>query len=295
MKFDLRRWLREPLLHFLVLGALLFVIFHFVKGSDGSTRAEIIVTAGTIRTLSENFQRVWQRSPTREELDSLLQEHIKEEIYYREAVALGLDRDDTIIRRRLRQKMEFLADGIGSMQEPTDQDLQTYLEKHPEKFRVESRYTFSHVYLNPDRRANSIQRDAAGILSKLNSAGASVDPSQFGDSFMLGYYFSNQPESNVKRTFGDQFAKHLVHLETGKWVGPVESGYGVHLVLISNRTEGEIPALSEVRNEVKRDWLSDQQKQMSGKFYKALRDRYTVKIEQTEKSLDGSAAASEVE
>jgi hypothetical protein len=279
MTFNTRRLLREPLFHFLVLGALLFLIFHFVKGSGETSREEIVVASGTIRTIADNFQRVWQRPPTQQELDNLVQEYIKEEIYYREAMNLGLDRNDTVIRRRLRQKMEFLVDGIGDIKEPTDQELQSYLEKHPEKFRVESRFTFSQVYLNPERHPNSIQKDATELLSKLNKTDDSVDTTQFGDSFMLGQYFSNQPESVVARTFGEQFAKVLNQLQTGKWVGPVESGYGVHLVKITDRTEGKLPALKDVRNDVEREWMADQQKQLSEKFFESMKSRYKVRIE----------------
>lgn len=284
MLFDLRRWLREPLLHFLILGGLLFLLFHFVKGGSGIKQNEIVVTSGTVQTLSEGFQRVWKRVPTQKELDTLIQDYIKEEIYYREAMAMGLDRDDTIIRRRLRQKMEFLADGMGYIKEPTDKDLESYLQKHPEKFRVESRYTFSQVYLNPEKHQNSIEQDAAQLLTNLNKAGNSVDPGKYGDQFMLGYYFSNQSESNIARTFGDPFAKQLSQLETGKWVGPIESGYGQHLVLINNRSEGRIPPISEVRKQVQSEWMTDEAKQTSEKFYEGLRSRYTVKIEQTKKS-----------
>ncbi len=293
MTFDLRRWLREPLLHFLILGALLFLLFHFVKGGSATKQNEIVISNGTVRTIFEGFQRVWKRPPTQQELDSLVQDYIKEEIYYREAIANGLDRDDTIIRRRLRQKMEFLADGMGYIKEPTEKDLQSYLQKHPEKFRIETRYTFSHVYLNPDRHPNSLQHDATELLSKLQNAGSSVDASKYGDSFMLGYFFSNQPESNVARTFGDQFAKQLSKLETGKWVGPIESGYGQHLVLISDRTEGRTPPLSEVRKQVQSEWMTDEAKQTSEKFYESLRSRYTIKIEQPQKSSSGNANASE--
>jgi hypothetical protein len=284
MPFDLRRWLREPLIHFLILGALLFLVFHFVKGGSGTKQNEIVVSSGTVQTLSQGFQRVWRRPPTSKELDSLIQDYIKEEVYYREAMSMGLDRDDAIIRRRLRQKMEFLADGMGYIREPTEKDLESYLQKHPEKFKVESRYTFSHVYLNPEQHRNSLQQDAAQLLAKLNSSEGSVDSSKYGDRFMLGYYFSNQSRSNVARTFGDQFAKQLSQVETGKWVGPIESGYGQHLVLISNRTEGRTPPLSEVRKQVQSEWMSDEAKQTSQKFYEDLRSRYRVKIEQPQTS-----------
>ncbi len=295
MKLNARSWIREPLFHFLVLGALLFLVFHFVKGSSQKSRDEIVVSSGTIRTIVENYHRVWQRPPTQEELDNLVQDHIKEEIYYREALALGLDQDDTIIRRRLRQKMEFLADGIGDIKEPTDQELQSYLEKHPDKFHAESTYTFSHVYLNPERHLNSIQKDTAELLSKLNQAGDSIDTSQFGDSFMLGHYFSNQSESTIARTFGEQFASQLIQLQTDKWVGPVESGYGVHLIKINNRTIGQLPALQDVRKEVQREFMAEQQKQVSEKFFESIRSRYKVRIEPLGTPSKSNAAASKTQ
>jgi hypothetical protein len=253
---------------------MLFLLFHFVKGEAGTKQNQIVVTSATIQTLSEGFERIWKRPPSRKELDSLIQDYIKEEVYYREAMSMGLDRDDTIIRRRLRQKMEFLADGMGYIKEPTEKDLESYLQKHPEKFRVETRYTFSHVYLNPQTHHNTSE-----LLGKLNAAGSAVDPAKYGDAFAKGYYFSNQSETNVARTFGDQFAKQLSQLETGKWVGPIESGYGQHLVLISNRTEGKTPPLSEVRKQVQSEWMTDEAKQTSEKFYEGLRSRYKIKIE----------------
>jgi PPIC-type PPIASE domain len=287
----IQRWIREPLLHFLILGALLFVVFHVVKGNSTQGQVKIVVTTGTIRTLAENFQSVWQRPPTRGELDGLIQDYIKEEVYYREAQNLGLEKDDPIIRRRLRQKMEFLGDGMAATAEPTDRDLQSYLEKHPEKFQVESRYTFTHVYLNPEHHQNSLKQDATKLLAELNKAGGSVDSSKYGDSFMLGYNFSNVPETRVARTFGPEFAKNLSKQQVAKWVGPIESGYGEHLVYIGARSEGQTPSLSEVRDKVQREWMSDQQKQAGEKFFDGLRARYQITIEQPQKSDSKDAEA----
>jgi hypothetical protein len=277
-----RRWLREPLVHFLILGLLLFGLFDIVKGSGSAAKNKIVVTSGTVRSLEEYFKRTWQRTPTRQELDSLIQDYIKEEIYYREAVAMGLDRDDSIVRRRLRQKMEFVADGLSTSEEPTDKDLQDYLNKHPEKFRIESRYSFSHVYLNPDRHPNSLDKDAAALLSTLNEAGDSAESGEYGDSFILGYSFSNSSESNVERTFGRQFVDELKKVQTRKWAGPIQSGYGLHFVYVRDRNEGNLPPLSEVREDVLREWMAENQKKAAEKFYEDLRSRYKVEIEQTD-------------
>lgn len=279
----IQRLIREPLVHFLVLGALLFLLFHVIKGDTGSSQGKIVVTSATIRTLSDNFQRVWQRPPTQQELDGLIQEYIKEEVYYREAQAMGIDRDDPIIRRRLRQKMEFLADGMASSAEPTEKDLQAYLDKHPEKFRIEPRYTFSQVYLNPEKHPN-LTKDMTELLAQLKQKGESAKASDYGDSFMLGYYFSNVPETSVSRTFGEDFAKSLAGVKTKEWAGPIKSGYGEHLVFINDRVEGRIPPLSEVHAQVQREWLAENQKRALDDYYKSLRDRYQLSIEKPENS-----------
>lgn len=286
----IQRLVREPLVHFLILGAFLFLLFHVMKGSNTGSPEKIVVTGTTIRILADNFQRVWQRPPTREELDGLIQEYIKEEVYYREAQSMGIDRDDPIIRRRLRQKMEFLADGIVASAEPTEKDLQAYLNKNPEKFRIEPRYTFSQVYLNPEKHTSSLKKDTSEVLAKLKQKGESAKASDYGDSFMLGYYFSNVPETTVSRTFGEDFAKSLAGVKTKEWTGPIKSGYGEHLVFINDRVEGRIPPLPEVRAQVQREWLAENQKRALEGYYKSLRDRYQVSIEKPESTLKKDAA-----
>jgi hypothetical protein len=295
VKINIQRWLREPLVHFLLLGALLFLLFHFVKGSSNTAQGKIVVSAGTVRTLSENFQRVWQRPPTQMELDGLIQDYIKEEVYYREAQAMGIDRDDPVVRRRLRQKMEFLADGIATSAEPTEKDLEDYLKRNPEKFRIEPRYTFSQVYLNPDKHPDSLTKDTAELLAILKQKGESAKASDYGDSFMLGYFFSNVPETNVIRIFGEDFAKALPGLKTKEWSGPIKSGYGEHMVFINDRVEGRIPSLQEVRAQVQREWLAEHQRRALEDFYKGLRDRYQVSIEKPESSNKKGTGAAEAQ
>ena len=156
--------LREPLVHFLVLGAALFLLYKIVADPVGDRSDRIVVTSGHIERLVEGWKRTWQRPPTRKELEGLIEDHIREEILYREARAMGLDRDDTIIRRRLRQKMEFLFEDLGAQANPSDEELQAFLDKNPDAFRVATRVTFSHIYLNRDRRGESATRDAERLL-----------------------------------------------------------------------------------------------------------------------------------
>lgn len=174
--------LKDPLFHFLLLGIGFFVLFEWVGGEAGTEinqTEEIVVTEGRIRSLSENFAKVWQRPPSEQELDGLIQDHIREEVLYREALAMGLDRDDTIVRRRMRQKIEFLSEDVANLREPSDEELRTFLESQPERFRSEARFTFRQVYLNAKKRGESAEADAIALLAELGEIGG--DASGVGD------------------------------------------------------------------------------------------------------------------
>lgn len=275
----MKRLLREPLLHFLVLGVGLFLVFQLVNGRDTENPGKIVVTQGKIENLSALFARTWQRPPTAQEMEGLIEEYIKEEILYREALALGLDKDDTIIRRRARQKMEFLSEDLISQVEPTDEELQAYLEKNLEAFRVGALMSFTHVYLSRDKRGDAAQRDAKHLLTRLSGANGRVDPAQFGDPFLLPHEYKSLPESEVAKLFDQEFTTRLLELKPGQWAGPVESGYGLHLVLVHERTDGRMPELAEVRDAVRREWLAARRRESNEVFYQRLRDRYTVIVE----------------
>jgi len=287
------RFLREPLLHFLVLGAGLFILFNFADKGESERPDEIVVTAGQIEHLADTFTRTWQRPPTRQELHGLIQDYILEEVLYREAMSIGLDQDDSIIRRRLRQKMEFISEDLAAQMEPTDEELQDYLVKHPEKFRDKDRITFSHIYLNPDRRGNSLKADVENTLAKLNTPGTKTDIATLGDGFLLEHDFESATETEINKSFGEKFAEQLSQLEPSKWHGPIESGYGVHLVFIEERSEGRVPPFSEVRDVVKREWENDRRLEANKQFYQGLLKHYTVVIEQPENNTGAAAAETE--
>lgn len=276
----MRKLLREPLVHFLLLGAGLFLLYGLVGERAGAGSNEIVITPGHVEHLAAGFTRAWQRPPTREELEGLIQEYVREEVYYREALAMGLDKDDTIIRRRLRQKMEFVSEDTAARAEPTDDDLRAYLKEHPEKFRIDQRFTFSHIYLNPERRGKNLARDAEQLRARLNQPGNRVDAMELGDPFLLGHDYEALSAGEAAREFGEKFAATLSDLPVGEWQGPVESGYGQHLVLVRERTEGRLPALEEVRDSVRGEWTSARRLEANQKFYRSLLQRYTVTIEQ---------------
>src|SRR6202046_2837601 len=188
--------LREPLLQFLVLGAALFGLFHFVDGKKAETPDRIVVSSARIAHLADGFARPWQRPPGTEELQGLIDDYIRDEVFYREGRAAGLDRDDVIIRRRVRQKMEFFAEDA-SVPEPSDAQLTAYLEANPERFRTEDRLTFHQVFLSAARRATTIDRDSQQVADVLAHAGAAVDTTALGDPFLLGEEFQPMSQSEL--------------------------------------------------------------------------------------------------
>ncbi len=286
---------REPLVHFLLLGAVLFALDAWLRqppASDANT--EIVVSAARINTLAQNFKRTWQRPPTQAELDGLVQDYVREEVLYREALALGLDRDDTIIRRRLRQKMEFVSDEAAALETPTEAELAEYLAANVDAFRIEPRATFVQVFLDPRRREGTLETDVARLREALSQAGDAASAAEVGDRLLLLQpRYEHVARGEVARLFGTEFAEALFAQPVGRWAGPIASGYGVHLVRVEAVSAGRSPELAEVRPVVEREWASARRKELSDAFYDGLRAKYrvTVRMPAADRSGDGAAAA----
>jgi len=274
----LRRLLREPLAHFLALGALLYAVW-LVAGDAPDRSNEIVVSPGEIESLTEGFRRTWQRPPTETELRGLVEERVKEEVFFREAKAMGLDQDDQVIRRRMRQKLEFLTEDLASQAEPTREELQAYLDAHVEAFRQDDRVSFTQVYLSPARRGPGARDEAERLREQLTRGGGSDAPWELGDPLLLGYEFESLSEREVVQLFGQQFAAALSSVPVGEWAGPVESGYGLHLVFVSDRQEGTMPALSEVEDAVRREVVAERRAQVNDDIYVRMREGYSVTVE----------------
>ena len=288
--------LKEPLVHFLILGAALFAVFEWIGGDGGDATApatdaadaaaprsiskEIVVSKGKIQSLVAQFGKVWQRPPTEQELAGLIDEYVREEVLYREALALELDRDDTIIRRRLRQKIEFFTEDIAALKKPTEQNLSEYLASHPSAYRLDAKFTFKQVYLNAKKRAGSIAVDITSLLATLRAAGATADITEVGDSLLLEQAFEAMSQRDVSKMFGQEFSEGLLKTQTGSWQGPVRSGFGVHLVFVSERIDGRSPSLDEVRGAVERDWSAAKRKESNEAIYLRWREGYTVTVEE---------------
>jgi len=275
------------MLQFLLLGAAIFVLFQFTGNSGEPQDGKIVVTPGKVEQLVMGFSRTWQRPPTSEELNGLVEDYIKEEVFYREALAMRLDKDDTIVRRRLRQKIEFLTEDAAAAP-PTEQDLQAWLEKHPDKFRLEPKAALRQVFVNVHRRGQGASKEAAKLLARLNSAASKVDASTLGDASLLPHELPLSSVDDIARVFGDSFVQQLPRLEPGRWAGPVQSGYGLHLVYVSERTEGRFRPLAEVREAVKREWLSARREEVMEATYRKMRAKYAVVVQPPEARLGGS-------
>jgi len=274
----LKLLLREPLLHFLVLGAILFGLFSVIGKNGGEPAMKVVISAARVATLADGFARTWRRPPTEEELHGLVEEYIRDEIFYREGRAAGLDRDDFVIRRRVRQKMEFLAEDMAAA-EPSDEQLAAYLASNPERFRTEDRLTFRHVFLSATRRGSALDGDARQIADTVAHTSASVDTAMIGDPFLLGDEFREMAQSDVARTFGEGFAKQLSAMAPGRWQGPIPSSFGVHFVFVDKRTKGALPPLDIVREAVRQEWLNARRIEAQQKLYRTLQERYEIVLE----------------
>ena len=213
------RLAREPLLHFLLLGAALFALHRAVAG-PGEAPREIVVGRGRIEALAQTFARTWQRPPTPQEFDGLVADFVRDEVLYREAVALGLDRDDTVVRRRMRQKLEFLTEDAQASA-PTDAELSAHLAAHADEFRREEQLTFTQIFLDPTRRGASLPGDAAALLDALRTRPASVDVETAGDGLLLEPRYVDASQRDVAQHFGPAFAEALRAQPAGAWFGPV--------------------------------------------------------------------------
>lgn len=264
--------LREPLLHFLVIGAALFGVFHLAGADDEPAPGEIVVSAGQIASMEAIFRRTWQRPPTAKEMDALVGDYIRDEVLYREGVAMGLDRDDAVVRRRIRQKMEFVADLVADA-EPTDAELKAIVADHPARFRDEPRFSFSHVYFQASPEGAELER----VLQALKAGTA--DASEAGAPFMAGSDFWGLGRSEVARAFGESFAAWIDRSGSDDWEGPVTSAYGVHLVRVSERVDARERPFEDVREAARREWLHARKVAANDALYERLRSRYVIRVE----------------
>ena len=273
-----RELLKEPVVQFLLIGSSFFVANGLIAPaeSDGLNRA-ITVTDEQASAMVSTFARTWRRSPTEREIQSLIDDHIRTEVYVREAMRLGLDQNDTIIRRLLRQKMEFLNDSEFQAQSPTATDLRAYFDANPDQYREDARVSFQQVFLDPERRGDALVGDATTLLDQLNGDSPPTTLAGFGDPIDLATSWIDRSRRDFVALFASSFSDTLISQLPGRWVGPIDSAYGRHLVKVESMTEGSVPSFETVRADLARDWTQSQQLQYEEDAYQKLLDGYTVR------------------
>jgi peptidyl-prolyl cis-trans isomerase C len=276
------KWLREPLLHFLFVGAAIYLLYGLVAEPVAEEADKtIVVSVAEVEWMQTSWEKRWNRAPTPEEFDGLVQQYIRETVLYREALTMGLNQHDQVIRRRLAQKLEFLAKDLVALTPPTEDELVAYFDTHRDRYQQPALYTFTQVFIDPDKRGDATLTDAEAIKATLIARGDAIeDAGALGDAFMLQSYYPEKDPLEIRKLFGSGFAQSLVDLAPGQWHGPVLSGYGTHLVYLSQITEAPAPVFTEVRERVTEDWTTERSEELNQQFYATLRDSYTVVIEE---------------
>jgi len=284
-----RRAVREPLMHFMAIGLALFLAYGLIKGpEEGPTGDAIAISQGRVNQIAESFLLLSGRMPSRGELETLVDDFISEEVAYREAVAMGLDADDTIVRRRMRQKLEFLIEDGAASSEPTDADLQQWLDANAELYRVPERRAIRQVTASADRRGASARADVESFIVQLS---ARADPARIGDSSMLPAALPLTTQAGMSSLFGDAFAAAVFSHQGEGWFGPVASAYGHHAVLLMETEPGRASALSDIRDKVRADWIEARRNAGRDEFHARMRKRYDISIDWPEPWSDLPATA----
>jgi PPIC-type PPIASE domain len=278
-----QRLLREPLLHFLLGGAVLFGVYGWLQGGRPNSPTEIVVSRGQVQSLQMQFERVWQRPATTDELQGLIDGWVKEEIFYREGIAMALDRDDPVVRRRVGQKLEFILDSAAPAS-PTDAELKSWLNAHPDDYQIEPTYSLRQVFFDPARHGDKLGADIAAARRNLES-GKTIE----GDTTLLPHEMHVARAKEVARFFGNEFVEGLGTAAIGGWHGPTRSDFGMHLVKLTERQNGKRATLNEVRAEVERDLLHARTEDAKAAVYERLRANYSVRFDDagTASSPDG--------
>lgn len=281
MSNSFTRLLNEPLIQFLLIGACIYGAYGlFAPAQEGDLDSTVVVDANRINGFVAQWASRWNRPPTRDELDSVINSYVREEILYRQAVTMGLAEDDTVTRRRMAQRLEFLTSDLFTVSEPDEAELAAYFQDNIDLFRAPDTISFTQVYFDPDARGDTTLADAAEALEKLRSSGRpDVGVVDAGDGLSLPGYFNSATELEVRKRMGGGFTESLFALAPDSWHGPVLSGFGVHLVYVFERLQAPDPVLADFRPQVIDAWQRDQAEAFNLKFYQGLKERYTVIVE----------------
>jgi hypothetical protein len=271
----IRTLLGEPMLHFLLIGIALFGAYRWVAPGDSGGR-RIVITQGVVADLVTQHVAARGREPSTIELNHLIESYVRDEILYREGVRLGLERDDIVVKRRVRQKIEMIAEEDASTRAPTDEDLSAYLTANQARFVQPAILTFEQVFLGQPTSGPGVVHAVAVTREGLRSG---TDPEKLGKPTLLPYRMTLTPADLVARDFGASFAAALEKVPVGEWMGPIASSFGAHYVRVSDRTPAAAPQLAAVRDHVVREWENQRRQRARNDAYTKMRGEYQVSIE----------------
>lgn len=294
--FDaIKRLVNEPLIQFLLIGAVIYGAYAIYGPVDDGDARIVEVSSEQINGFINDWQRRWKRPPTREELEGIIDNYVRETMLYQQAVAMGLNEGDPITRRRMAQKLEFLTRDLALLNEPTEDELEAFFLERQARYAEPDRITFSHVFLDTKAGEAAMRAEAAALLSQLRTRGEpDADALAAGDRFILGSSFAEVTEQDVARRFGRAFSRSIMSLQPADWHGPVQSGYGAHLVYVHAFVKAPPPEFERVRESVLRNWQQRQQEQFNADFISGLKRSYTVVIDAIpeDRLLDSGAVRS---
>lgn len=290
----LPKLIKDPLVHFLVVGAAIFAASYWLNPPAADTAGQITITADDVEKMRTTIALVQGRPATPAEVDKLIEARIREEVMYREALAAGLDRDDAMVRSRLIEKMTFLTENVAEPPAPTDAELETYFAAQAERFRIPALVTFEHVFFGTERRGERAKADAAAAIAGLQKRRDALTPAELakvGDPLPLWNRYDAMSARDVALAFGDEFAAGLAPLEPGNWQGPIQSRYGWHAVRVVERSAERQPTLAEVRDAVQTAYVNEKRAAENEARYRAMRDRYDVVVDTAPVAAPAAAAA----
>lgn len=292
---------RQPFVQFVVLGAVFYALYAWISGPAPEERDTVIrVTAADVARLDAGWRARWKRPPTEEELTGLIRDYVREVALYRHAVAMGLDKNDAVVRRMLGQKLQSLTQNLVELSlSPTDQELETYFNANAERYRPPALITFTHIFVDPDVREETTLGDAQEMLDALRLL---PEPTEgidgFGDPFMLQRYYPGKTQLDISKQFGQGFTESVFELSQREWHGPVLSGYGVHLVYVHHLDDSAIPEFTAVQERVKQDWLDKKRREFQDTYVNEVLASYEVVFEDSppearDQRVEGQSETSE--
>ncbi|WKK67428.1 peptidylprolyl isomerase [Lutimonas zeaxanthinifaciens] len=284
----MKKLIQEPLVHFLLFGLALFALYGLVNEKDDGANI-IVIDDYDMKNIIASWEMQWKRLPTDEELKSLIQQNIKQEIFYQEALKMNLDHNDEIIKRRLAQKMQFLSNDLATITEPSEEDLIDFFEQNADNYLSPYSFSFYQIIFSPDHR-NDPKKDALDLKTKVETS----DPEQVknqGDSMPFPYFFENTDANELQRQLGNKFSEELENLVVGQWQGPIKSGFGYHLVYIVDKTAPQRPEFESIRNELLRDLEYSNQQKLDQLIFAELKKKYEIEYELDPEKFDESFVA----